>query len=175
MSPYILKFFLCFAKLILNHIYVNVFLFFLKVLFIFRERGREGDREGEKHQCVVVSHAPPTGDLSHNLGMCPDWESNWWPFGSQASTQSRATPARATMYIFNTFINSFFHWMIFEQPVNARHIAAKQRCFLPSRSLKSSAMASAGNGTGDLLIRRLALSPLNPSSQGSLNFLFHTC
>ena len=30
------------------------FLFF-KILFIFRERGREGDREGEKHQCVVAS------------------------------------------------------------------------------------------------------------------------
>ena len=38
----------------------------------FRERGREGGREGEKHQCVVASHVPPTGDLAHNPGMCPD-------------------------------------------------------------------------------------------------------
>ena len=45
-------------------------------LFIFRERGREGEREGEKHQCVVASCAPPTGDLVFNPGMCPDWESN---------------------------------------------------------------------------------------------------
>ena len=51
----------------------------------FRERGREGEREGEKHQCVVV---PPAGDLVSNPGMCPDWESNQRPFGSQASTQS---------------------------------------------------------------------------------------
>ena len=57
-------------------------------LFIFREKGREGEREGEKHQCVVVSHAPPTGDPSHNLDMCPDWELNHRPFGSQAGTQS---------------------------------------------------------------------------------------
>ena len=28
------------------------------------------------------------GDLACNPGMCPDWESNWKPFGSQASTQS---------------------------------------------------------------------------------------
>ena len=28
-------------------------------LFIFRERGRVGERKGEKHQCVVASHAPP--------------------------------------------------------------------------------------------------------------------
>ena len=51
-----------------------------------RERGREGEREG--HQCVVASHAPPTGDLAHNPGMCPDWESNQWPLGSQAGIQS---------------------------------------------------------------------------------------
>ena len=48
----------------------------------------EGEREGEKHQCVVASMHPTTGDLAHNRGMCPDWESNQWPFGSQASTQS---------------------------------------------------------------------------------------
>ena len=57
-------------------------------LFIFRERGRKGEREGEKHQCVVASHAPPSGDLAHSPGMCPDWESNQQPFGLQASTQS---------------------------------------------------------------------------------------
>ena len=54
----------------------------------FRQRGREGEREGEKHQCVVASHAPPTGDLAHNPGMRPDWGSNWPPFGSQAGSQS---------------------------------------------------------------------------------------
>ena len=55
---------------------------------MFREKGREGEREGEKHQCVVTSHAPPTGDLACNPGLCPDWELNWGPFGSQASTES---------------------------------------------------------------------------------------
>ena len=63
------------------------FLFF-KILFIyFLERRREGEREGNKHQCVVASHAPPTADLAHNSGICPDWELNWRPFGSQAGTQ----------------------------------------------------------------------------------------
>ena len=45
-------------------------------LFVFREKGREGEREGEKHQGVAVSHTPPTGDMAHNPGMCPDRESN---------------------------------------------------------------------------------------------------
>ena len=62
-------------------------LFFFVCLF-FRERGREGEREGEKHQCVVVSHTPPTGDLACNPGTCPYWESNRRPFGSQAGTHS---------------------------------------------------------------------------------------
>ena len=41
-----------------------LFLYFFQgfYLFIFRQRGREGERKGEKHQCVVISHGPPTGD-----------------------------------------------------------------------------------------------------------------
>ena len=58
--------------------------YFLKI-FIFSERGKEGEGEGEKRQCVVASHTPPTGDLAHNPGMCRGWESNWQPFGSQAA------------------------------------------------------------------------------------------
>ena len=30
----------------------------------------------------------PDWDPAHNPGMCPDWESNLWPFGLQAGTQS---------------------------------------------------------------------------------------
>ena len=41
-------------------------------LFIFRERGREGEKEGEKHQCVVAFHKIPTGDLACHPGMCLD-------------------------------------------------------------------------------------------------------
>ena len=53
-------------------------------MYILLERG---EREGEKHG-LVASHAPPTGDLADNPGMCPDWELNQRPFGSQAGTQS---------------------------------------------------------------------------------------
>ena len=60
---------------------VNVIFFpwlFLKnILFIYiLERGRQGEREGEKHQCVTASCMPPAGDLACNPGMFPDWESN---------------------------------------------------------------------------------------------------
>ena len=57
----------------------NFILFIFKrfYLFIFTERGREGEREGEKQQCVVASHVVPTGDLDLNPGLCADWESSW--------------------------------------------------------------------------------------------------
>ena len=48
-----------------------VFSFVLKILFIYSR-----EMEGEKHQCVVASHTPLTGDPAHNPGMCPDWKSN---------------------------------------------------------------------------------------------------
>ena len=49
------------------------------------------EKEGEKHQYLIASGAPPTGDLPRNLGMCAEWESNRQPFGSQAGTQSTGT------------------------------------------------------------------------------------
>ena len=66
---------------------------YLSIYSFLRDRGREGEREGKKHQCVrdisigCLSLAP-TRDPVHNPGMCPDWEVNQRPFSLQASTQS---------------------------------------------------------------------------------------
>ena len=57
---------------------------FLKRFYLFL--GRE--KEGGKHQCVVASYAPPSGDVARNPGMCPNWESNRRHFGSQGGTES---------------------------------------------------------------------------------------
>ena len=54
---------------------------------MFRE-GKGGRKRGrETSVCDCLSNTPP-GDLARNLGMCPDWESNWRPFGLQAHSQS---------------------------------------------------------------------------------------
>ena len=72
----------------------NSWFFFLKILFMLRDRGREGESERERNINVQEIHwsvafrMPPTGDLAHHPGMCSDWESNQRPFGLQASTQS---------------------------------------------------------------------------------------
>ena len=79
-------------------------------LFIFRE-GREGEREGEKHQCVVASHMSPTGDLARNPGMCPDWESNRRPLvHGLALNPLSHTPVQGSFRVFCfcfCFINAF--------------------------------------------------------------------
>ena len=63
------------------------------IYFTLRERGREEEREGEKHQCVrdtsigCLSHTPNWGP-GPQPGMCPKWESDRQPFTSQADGQS---------------------------------------------------------------------------------------
>ena len=53
----------------------------------------------------------PTGDLTCNPGMCPDWESNLQPFGSLASVQS-AEPHQPGLKIYflkeNVFCDFLF-------------------------------------------------------------------
>ena len=49
--------------------------FFFKDFIYFQREGK-GEREGEKHQCVLASRSLPTGDLALNPGMCPDLELN---------------------------------------------------------------------------------------------------
>ena len=54
---------------LLGHMVTLFLIFKEEFIYLFLERGREGEREGEKHQCVVASHAPTTGDLACNPGM----------------------------------------------------------------------------------------------------------
>ena len=68
---------------------------FLKdVIYLFLDRGEGREKERERNIDVqevhqwVASCMLPTGDLAHNPGMCPDWEPNQQPFGSQGDTQS---------------------------------------------------------------------------------------
>ena len=64
-------------------------IFFLRLyLFLFRQRGREGEREGGKHQCMVASHTPLSRGMAPYPGMCRDWKLSLLPFASQAGTQS---------------------------------------------------------------------------------------
>ena len=47
-----------------RHFFAIIFSFLKNYLFTFRQRGRVGEREGEKHQCVVASYMPLMGTWS---------------------------------------------------------------------------------------------------------------
>ena len=69
------------------------FLFKKYFIYLFLERweGKEKERERntdvlEKHW-LVASQTPPTRDVAHNWGICPDWESDQQHFGLQDEAQ----------------------------------------------------------------------------------------
>ena len=64
-----------FSALSLSSIFIFIFEKYFIYLFLEREEVG-GERKGEKHQCVVASRVPATGDLACSPEMCPDWESN---------------------------------------------------------------------------------------------------
>ena len=69
----------------MNDFYIS---FFKKsYLFIFRE-GKGGRKRGRETSMCGYLLSTPYGNLAHNPGMCPDWESNQQPFGLQAGAQS---------------------------------------------------------------------------------------
>ena len=97
--------------------FLLIFLCFFKrfYLFIFREGGKEGERKGEKHQCVVASCTQLTEALVPNPGISPDWESNQQPFGSQAGTQSTEPhqPGQFVAFLMFIFLIFFFFFFLF--------------------------------------------------------------
>ena len=69
---------------------IHMVLFFFKdficfYLFVFREE--MGGRKRGRDVVASHTHTPYWGPGPHP-GMCPDWELNRWPFGSQAHAQS---------------------------------------------------------------------------------------
>ena len=59
---------------------LNVILFFTsffkRFFYILLDRGERKEKERERNINVWLYLMFPTGDLAHNPGMCPDWESN---------------------------------------------------------------------------------------------------
>ena len=89
----------------------SLYFSFLRLyLFIFRQKGREGEREGEKHLCVVASHTPPYWGPGLQPRHVPWLGIEPQPFGSQAEVQSTEPhqPGLGT-YSFQKSAGRFYH------------------------------------------------------------------
>lgn len=77
-------------------------------LLVFRDKGRESDRDietlmKEEHHHLAVSCKTPTGDRAYTLGMCPDWElklATYWFLG-QCSTAEPHWPSQCILLLKN--------------------------------------------------------------------------
>ena len=60
---------------------------------------------------MIVSHTPLSGDLAWNGGVCPVWESNPQPFGSQAGTQSTDPHQPSLKFVYWPFKCNFAFYL----------------------------------------------------------------
>ena len=59
-----------------------LYIYILKdFIYLFLDRGERKERGRETSMCGCPSRVPYWGP-GPQLGMCPDWESSWWHFGS---------------------------------------------------------------------------------------------
>ena len=74
----------------LSNFYLFLILCFFKdFIYLFLERGEGRETERERNINVWLPFARPLlGTWPETQGMCPDWELNRRPFGSQAGTWS---------------------------------------------------------------------------------------
>ena len=88
------------------------FIHFFKIiyLFIFREKGREGERGRETSMCGCLSCVLTT-KLCRNPGMCSDRESNRQPFDSQPALNPPSYTGQGWLYM----LLKYFHFINMEK------------------------------------------------------------
>ena len=83
--------FIPFVKLFLYHQdFLSLFFFFKGFIYLFLERGKRRRKRGREtsrnlDQLPLISTS--TRKWTRNPGLCPDWESNWWPVAFQDDAQ----------------------------------------------------------------------------------------
>ena len=79
-----------------------LFLFFKGFIYFLEKRGR---KRGKETSSVVASHAPPTGDLACNPGMCPR-------LGNPLVCRPTLNPLSHTSQGINNFFFLFFNFLL---------------------------------------------------------------
>ena len=125
-------------------------------IYLFLERGKEREREGEKHRCAT-SRAPPTSDLARIPGLCPNQESNRRPFRPLVLGPLSHTSQGRIFKVFNVFFQCFFLFHFLIRLVDAFGICSGER------SLRGHLqVAAVGKPPGPRLYRVSGPSPPSP-------------
>ena len=143
-------------------------------LFYSHSRETEGKREKEtlmweRNSDGLPSTCAPTGDWIHNLGMCPDQESNWRPF-SYGTTLQPTEPHQPRQNISMSWkcivpgspfpVRSHIIMCFFSHTLN--HLLLLDRCVSPS--LCRQHKLPAVNASGSLLY--VVCSPVGTHASG---------
>ena len=78
----------------ISYTILNLPVCFVPTYFDFKERGREGEKEGKKCQheretlVGCFAQVPQPGTKPATQGMCPDRKLNWRPYGLRENAQS---------------------------------------------------------------------------------------
>ena len=84
-------------------------IFFKDFIYLFLETGEGREKERERNISVWLPLMHPQWGPGHNPGMCPDWELNLQPSGSQVSAQSTEPhqPRQPTL-VFDPNISQYY-------------------------------------------------------------------
>ena len=103
-------FFLCFLfskafpSSISYEYFILLFSMFLKSIYLFLEQGEEREKERVRNVSVCLPLSWPTLGTGPQPGLCPDWESNWPPFGLQAWGQSTELHQPGPFSVFHSIV-----------------------------------------------------------------------
>ena len=82
-------------------------IYFKDFIYLFLERGEVREKERERNTNVWLPLTCPPGDLARNPGLCPDWESNWQPSGSQPMLNLLSYPSQGLYEYFKEYQKIF--------------------------------------------------------------------
>ena len=92
--------------------------FSLKNIYLYLEQGREVEREGEKHQCVVASYTRPRGiwPTTQACALTGNWTGNPWVHRPALNPLSHTSQGKMFIFYYTKVRSLHFHGFYHQDP-----------------------------------------------------------